>query len=136
VPFLYGKDFTGSVYPLLSLLPGILIFNLGKILANDLAGRGRVDINLFITGIGTVINITANLLLIPRIGAVGAALSSTISYSVVTLLFISRYIRLTQSHWTDLLILRKKDLILVKGAFITMINNLKAHQASRDAAGK
>jgi O-antigen/teichoic acid export membrane protein len=136
VPFLYGKDFTASVYPLLSLLPGILIFNLGKILANDLAGRGRVDINLFITGVGTLINISANLLLIPRMGAVGAALSSTISYSVVTLLFISRYVRLTQSHWTDLLILRKTDLILVKRAFLNFIDNFKGQQARRTAAGK
>mgnify|MGYP001073997991 CR=1 FL=1 len=136
VPFLYGKDFTGSVIPLLSLLPGILIYNLGKVLANDLAGRGRVDINMVITGIGTGINLIANLLLIPRLGALGAALSSTLSYSLVTLLFVTRYVSLTQIRWVDLFLLQKSDIKLVKRAIIDLIHGVQTSQSTHTTAGK
>ena len=114
IPLIYGQEFAPSVYPFLGILPGIIMLNIGKIISNDLAGRGKVGLNLVITGIGFVVNLISNFTLIPRFGPLGAAVSSTISYSLVTCISLINYCRITSSPWRKVLLLQKTDLQLIK----------------------
>jgi len=57
-----------------------------------------------------VVNLVANVLLIPRLGAAGAALASTISYSVGTGVIVWRFHARTGARVVDVLVPRGSDL--------------------------
>ncbi len=80
VLLLFGRQFLGSVNPLLVLLPGILGLTISKIVSSDLAGRGKPQYLTYISSISVVVTIALDFLLIPRIGIIGAALASSIAY--------------------------------------------------------
>jgi len=110
IPFLFGPEFSPSISALLVLLPGVLIFSVAKIIGNDFSGRGKVGTNGVVSAIALAINITLNIILIPRMGIQGAALSSTISYSFATFLLIYLFSKYTHTKWTRILIPSRADI--------------------------
>jgi O-antigen/teichoic acid export membrane protein len=83
---LFGAGFQQSTAAFVALAPGLVAFAGFKILATySIAIRCTRPITLMALG-GVVLNVAANLLLIPRFGSVGAALSSSVSYGVVSIL--------------------------------------------------
>lgn len=85
IPWLYGSSYQGAVLPLTILawvlVPIFLDFPIGSLLnATHRAGYKTAAM-----GISMVVNAIANLLLVPSLGAVGAAWSAVISF---TLLFL------------------------------------------------
>ena len=84
--FLVGPDFSEATWVLLLLLPGIVAWAPARILANDIAGRGKPEINLRIAILVMVVNLLGNLILIPIIGLTGAAMATVISYCLMLLL--------------------------------------------------
>jgi O-antigen/teichoic acid export membrane protein len=91
---LYGEEYLPSLSALFALLPGIALFPLFKILAVHAAGRGRPLWGALPSFLVLVLNIGANLVLIPRWGIVGAALASSLSYGVAgvaCVLFFARH---------------------------------------------
>jgi O-antigen/teichoic acid export membrane protein len=125
IPILYSKEYLGSIQPLLLLIPGTIAFNVGRILSNDIAGRGKPEINILISAIALVINMLANLLLIPNFQASGAALASSISYTGLVIFVIIAYCRLTSVKWTAIIFLTKSDFILLNKYLHIFLNNLK-----------
>ena len=93
IPLVYGEDFTPSILITRLLLPGIVAFTVYKVLNMDLAGKGRPWLSLYVAAPAVVLNIALNLLLIPRYGANGAALASTMSYTLSALAFMVVYAR-------------------------------------------
>jgi O-antigen/teichoic acid export membrane protein len=81
VPLVYGRAFTESVAPLLILLPGIVALSLGRIAMADLMRRNLLERMAAILVTVMLLNVGLNLLLIPALGAVGAAIASLVSYS-------------------------------------------------------
>ena len=65
-----------------ALLAGIVALSAGRVLSNDIAGRGRLILNAYGGLAAVATNVVLNLLWIPRYGIVGAAWASTVSYSV------------------------------------------------------
>jgi len=110
----YSPVFREAVLPLKLILPGTIFLNTTIILANDLNGRGKPQVYLYRSAIALCINIVSNIILIPRFGAAGAALSSTISYTILAVLIIHAYVRITRIHWQELLFLNRSDLTLVR----------------------
>ncbi|MDO8462822.1 MAG: flippase [bacterium] len=79
IPLLYGEAFRASVVPLI-----ILIAALPFIFANFPAGNllnaiDRQTLNTKLLAIATVVNVIANIVLIPPFAAVGAAISALVS---------------------------------------------------------
>ena len=68
----------------------ILIFalSIGKILVAELSARKKIDYVVWAGIIAVLVNVTGNLLLIPRMGISGAAIASTMSYSLLSLMII------------------------------------------------
>jgi O-antigen/teichoic acid export membrane protein len=97
VPAFYGPEFKPSVRVLQILLPGVFCLLALKVLNMDLAGRGRPGISLYVMTPALVINVLLNLYLLPRYGACGAALASSISYSLGGIGMMFLYCR-----WTGL----------------------------------
>lgn len=114
ISLLYSTEFQEAALPFRFLLPGIVFLNTTKILSNDIAGRGKPHINVYQSAVALIVNIGANIILIPQLGASGAALSSTISYSLLAILTILAYRRITKVPWQELIIPQRVDFLRVK----------------------
>ena len=93
VTFVFGEEFRGSVTPLLLLLPGVVLFCPTIILSGYLNGIGRQVYTTWIACGSLVVTAVLNVVLIPRLGIAGAALTSTASYtlsSIATLVLVRR----------------------------------------------
>lgn len=96
IEVIYTDALLGSYEPLLWLLPGVVVFGGVKVLANDITGRGFPQYNSLVAAVALVATIALDLLLIPRLGLVGASLASTVAYAVSFLLTLFFYTRVTR----------------------------------------
>jgi O-antigen/teichoic acid export membrane protein len=93
LPFLYGKEFLPSVPLFRILLPGIVFASATKVLALISIAANQLKINLWATFFGLVFTVVFDFILIPKLGAVGASITSLITYFTI---FIVLYILLVQ----------------------------------------
>jgi O-antigen/teichoic acid export membrane protein len=91
IPWVFGQAYQGSVVSLLILLPGIVAWSYMSVLSNALAGIGSQNVNIRSALLCLSINISGNMLAIPRFGAAGAALASTVGFSATALYTIVMY---------------------------------------------
>ncbi|HEX6655541.1 MAG TPA: polysaccharide biosynthesis C-terminal domain-containing protein [Candidatus Limnocylindria bacterium] len=87
--------FDGSLLPFLLLLPGTVALGLSKVLSGYISGLGRPEPVGLIAMAALGVNLVVNLLLIPPLGIIGAALASMISYSSHALMTIGLASRLS-----------------------------------------
>jgi O-antigen/teichoic acid export membrane protein len=94
---LLGHSFAGATQPLRLLLPGIVVYAPVTILIVYLSVRhGKPRLSLAVSVVGMIVTLAAALVLIPRHGASGAALASTIGYVAAAVLawaFLQRVAR-------------------------------------------
>lgn len=109
-----SKKFLGSVTPFLLIIPGISVFSINNILSNYFAGVGMVKKNIIASGVSGVITVILDFTLIPRFGINGAAITSSISYTVCTIISLYFYTKHTESRLVDVLVLKKSDLLEIK----------------------
>lgn len=114
IPFIYSKSFNQSIMPLKIILIGILFFSFARVLSNDLTGRGKPELNIITSSVGLTINIVLNILMIPQYGINGAALSSSISYSIQSILTIIIYCKVSDTNLLKILFIQKSDINLIK----------------------
>jgi O-antigen/teichoic acid export membrane protein len=110
VTLLYGSNFSGAVEALVLILPGLMALSFETVLMNFLAGEGSPSIVYWAPLVGLVINLGANLFVIPRWGINGAATTSTIGYVVVLVLVLRHYLRATRCRPGAVLLLKRGDL--------------------------
>jgi O-antigen/teichoic acid export membrane protein len=96
IEMVFGDVYSPSVLPF-RILAGYLIFTgVGSIFGTTLFAIGRQREYTLASTVGTGVNVGLCFVLIPRFGAVGAALSSataTITVMVTNLLYLRRYLR-------------------------------------------
>jgi O-antigen/teichoic acid export membrane protein len=83
LPAVYGRAFHGAVVPAWILLVGAIGAGVTGLIGAYLYGIGKPGLNSMAIGVGVVVALVGDLLLIPRHGAVGAATASSVS-SLVT----------------------------------------------------
>jgi len=110
IPLLYGEAFRPSIMALLWLLPGIVLFSVANVLAAYIAGIGKPRLNLIVSGISLIVTISLDFALIPNLNIVGAAIASTVSYSLSALLLIIFFIRETGASAREVLLPTTEDL--------------------------
>jgi O-antigen/teichoic acid export membrane protein len=109
VLLLYSEAFLPAVGALQALLAGIVTLSAGRVLSNDIAGRGFPRLNIY-TGIAAVAtNVVLNLLWIPRNGIAGAAWASMVSYTISFLGALFFYCRLSGNRWTKVVFPQSGD---------------------------
>ncbi len=106
--FLAGGEYQASGASLRALLPGIVAFAPGVVLAGDFIGRGKPHWNTQASALTVVVNLIAAFYLIPRHGAVGAAWSSTIAYSIGSGLMLVRFRQVTGFGWERIFLGRRR----------------------------
>ncbi|MCC7264504.1 MAG: polysaccharide biosynthesis C-terminal domain-containing protein [Candidatus Latescibacteria bacterium] len=68
--------------PLLWMLPGLVVAGFGSVFNTRLAGQGYPPITLWTPALALGLNVALNLALIPVLGLVGAALSTSLAYGL------------------------------------------------------
>lgn len=91
ITLLFGENFRNSALVLQFLLPGVLILTIFKVINMDLAGKGKPWIAMKAMVPSLFINVILNVLFIPKYGAAGSALCSTISYGFAGISFLHFY---------------------------------------------
>jgi len=113
IEFLYGHAFLDAYTVILYLIPGIIAGSGSRILANAIAAQGRPELNMYTSLFGMLLNIGLNLLLIPHYGFVGAAIATSTTYFVNTVLRIWLFNKLESSFCIITLSPKRDDIHLI-----------------------
>ncbi len=82
VPLIYGPEFEDAIVLGLILLPGVSLLGIGNVLFATILGRGQSRYSLYSSLLATPPTLLLYALLIPSMDATGAALASTLSYTL------------------------------------------------------
>ena len=115
IVYLFGAVYEEAVGALRWLLPGVLMLAVAKGVGNDLAARGRVDINLGVAAAVVAVSIVLNVVLIPRYGVDGAAMAATFSYGLNMIIGLVIYRRITGNRWYTLMVFQRRDFEMLRG---------------------
>ena len=86
LPLLYGEQFRSAIVPACVLLVGLAVEGAAAVSSAFLWGIGRPGANSWAMGIGVLITVALDFLLIPSHGALGAAIASSAAYLATTTL--------------------------------------------------
>ena len=126
-------DFGPALPALIVLLPGVVALSLAKVVGAFVVGIGRPEIDSYVSVGALIVNIIANLILIPRLGIVGAAAASLISYSLTSLLLTLAAARFTTTSVADFWVPRASDVRFVVATSLGLVRRLReSRAASRD----
>ena len=110
---LLGARYAASITLLWALLPGTILLAAAKILSADFIGRGRPEYSSHSSGVGFVATVVLDLLLIPRYGALAAAVISSLIYGLQTL-YLFRCFRFESGlPYRQFVLAEKSDLALL-----------------------
>lgn len=83
IHLVFSFSFDTAYFPLLALLPGVVLLGGAKVLSNDIAGRGYPLYNSINSGVAVILTVILDLILIPSHGILGAAIASSIVYGII-----------------------------------------------------
>ena len=88
LPILYGKAFRSAVTPAEIIIIGLSVEGAAAVASAFLLGRGRPGLNSVGMGVGATITVTLDIILIPRYGALGGAITSAVTYLTTTTVLV------------------------------------------------
>lgn len=109
VGWFFGAKYWESARTLTWLLPGIIISNHARVVANDFVARNRTQLNLYSALIAIAISVTGNVILIPILGSKGAALTTSLAYLVDGVIKVGFYAQITGNPWWSLFVVNSRD---------------------------
>jgi len=109
VTAVFGAGFAAAGTPLRVLLPGVVAMTAFLALQSDLAGRGRARVVAASSLAAVAANLGLNALLIPRLGATGAAAASSVTYVLAAVLLVRLFARETGVPARACLLVRADD---------------------------
>ncbi len=117
VSLLFGEAFLQAYSVIVWLLPGVVLGACSMVLANDMAARGRPDLNLATSWISVLINIGGNIVLIPRFGIEGAAAATSFAYVINMMMRLAMHSHFTGVKFTKNLLMGPEDWALMKTVY-------------------
>ncbi len=88
LPILYGPAFHGAILPAEVIIIGLSIEGAAAVSSAYLLGLGRPGLNSVGMGVGAAITVTLDVILIPRFGAMGGAITSAVTYLTTTMVLV------------------------------------------------
>ncbi|MEG2917997.1 MAG: polysaccharide biosynthesis C-terminal domain-containing protein [Clostridium sp.] len=98
VILVYTKAYISVSNVIKILFPGIVMFSISKIITCFLSGIGKPELRVIPSVVGTVSNLILNIIMIPKWGIYGAAISTTISYSIYGVWILIVYINISKKY--------------------------------------
>jgi O-antigen/teichoic acid export membrane protein len=94
-----------------TMIPGVLLGVIYKVLGGDLAGRGEPLFAARSYAVAVIVNLALSVVLIRQfnMGIQGGAIASSVGYSLGALLFLFAYLKRYEVKWSDALIAKKSD---------------------------
>jgi len=117
--FFSGK-YLNSVLSFKILLIGAISMSGWQIIANDLYGRGKPELNIIISLPSLILNIILNIVLIPNIGIIGAAWATSISYTFAFFAIAVVYHKISGNPLSKFLFAEKSDFLVLKTVIISI----------------
>jgi O-antigen/teichoic acid export membrane protein len=113
---IYGSEYLNSILILQILLFAFILVSVGVLCSHVLAGINREKIIVLATGVGALINVAGNMLVIPRYGAEGAALTTVIT-ELSVLMIMLYFLR-------DRIVTRHPDIVFMAKVTLTSLVTL------------
>ena len=110
LPVIYGAEFTNASRLLLILVPGVYLVGLESVLVQHFNALGLPRIIPVYWVVVLIVNIVLVFALVPRLGAQGAALASTVSYGFIFGLVTRQFLATTAQSFSSVFILRRSEL--------------------------
>lgn len=96
IKLFFGEEYASGAFAFRILLLGILGYSLATVNNHALGGLGKPRIVAKIIILSAIVNVLANLVLIPPLGITGAAIATSVSYFIVFILSTSALSRLAK----------------------------------------
>ena len=122
IDLFFGSQYGESSVALKLLLLGIVLGSSSRIISNDISGRGKPEINLYTSILIVVTNISFNIILIPIYGIHGAAIATTISYTLDWIIKIAVYKKMSGESFLQFLFIQRSDIQM----YMKMVRKLKS----------
>lgn len=106
-----GREFLPAVTPLRLLLPGVVALTISKVLSALWVREGWFLMLGVLAGGTAVLSITLNLVLVPRLGTMGAALATTLAYMANAGVSLWIYRRWVSRNLATVWRVRREDLV-------------------------
>lgn len=100
---IFGKEFSEVKRVLLLMIPGVLAMASNTIFSHYFSGRGKHYMNTIGSGLGLLLTVAFGVWLIPSYGIVGAALTASISYVLVSIYSMFFFFRISGAGGRELL---------------------------------
>ncbi len=110
LPVFYGAQFADTVIQLLILLPGVYLVSIEAVTVQHFNAAGLPRAIPLFWVVTLAVNLTLTFLLVPRFGARGAALSSSVSYVLIFTLVALYFRRKTGRSLSEALMLRGEEM--------------------------
>lgn len=105
-----------SLPAFLAILPGVVTLSLAKVMTTFVSGRGRPGLVSIGAITALIVNVACNIVLIPRLGIVGASLSSVVSYSLLAGMMVIAASRISGQPVRRLVVPGGAELDIVRAA--------------------
>jgi O-antigen/teichoic acid export membrane protein len=116
---IFGNTFNQLHIPFLILLPGIFSISVSVLLAAFFSGNGLGKYNVIGTGLGLLIVVILDLLLINKYGIIGAAISSSVGYFGFLCFGLFQFKRLHPFHLKQLFAFSLNDWLWIKNVLFS-----------------
>ncbi|MHB8771648.1 MAG: oligosaccharide flippase family protein [Syntrophales bacterium] len=107
----YSSTYIEALRPALLLLPGIISLGLSSMLGTILVGQSKPQDQTIASGLSCAVTVLLDLILIPKYGISGAAVASTIAYTISAIYLIRVYKNLSHATLADMLVIKKEDIL-------------------------
>jgi O-antigen/teichoic acid export membrane protein len=119
LPVVYGPAFAESSWQLLILLPGVFLVGLQSVLVQHFNALGLPKVIPIFWIVTLGVNVALVFAFVPWFGARGAAIASTISYSLIFVLVAVYFQRTTGRPLSDAFVLRRAEFVRLRSLVTT-----------------
>lgn len=110
LPLMFSEEYTNSISSFRLLLPGVITMSVNYALMQAFSASNRPGLSSFVLVVGVILNVIANIVLIPSFGIQGAAVASTLSYSLTAVMSIYFFYRIFGIAPRQVLLVQLADL--------------------------
>lgn len=110
VQLLFGPAFAQVVPTLLWLVPGTIAWSTTHVTWTYVSASGRPAIGIFVYSVATAVDVLLNVVLLPRLGVVGASIAAAGSYFVAAGLFLHFFRQSEPCSLRDAFVVKAADL--------------------------
>ena len=121
----YGADFLPAALPFFVLLPGVWLNGISQVLFANLTSKGLLY--PWIAVLTAAANVAINIALVPRLGAIGAGLASTLSYGTGAIAIMAMFARHTGARPADWLLINRRDIAAVSASAAGYLKRGRTH---------